>query len=348
MKRIKLSEREKQRRKRVLMATLVTCIAAAMIGGSLHVMDLGTLRLDEMRAKAGYDPADMHEHIRAAGEEITRQEQHEERKHEYPTYTVAEARALLPEEKWKQLDEMVTIPAGVFLMGTDDPRSNAEDHPQHRVELPAYKIDKYPVTQAQYARFVAAEHYRPPLNWEEGKIPTGMKLNPVTLVSWYNARDYCKWAGKRLPTEAEWEKAARGTDGRRWPWGNSMHPERLNTYYAVGHTSQVTAYPTGASPFGVMDMAGNVSEWTADIFTPYPGSTAKKTIFKPKLNDKTYEEGSEEKEKLLYRVRRGGSWKSDPFTTSTYHRNYSLPNYASDFFGFRCAVEAKASGSGGK
>jgi len=341
MKRVQLTRHERERRKRVLVATLVTCVAVAMIGGSLHVMDLGTLRLDEMRAKAGYDPTEMHKHIRAAGEEIVLQEEHEGHGKDLPTYSVAEASQLLTEAEWNQLAAMATIPAGAFQMGTDDPRSNAENRPQHKVELSAYRIDKYPVTQAQYAQFVASTHYRPPLNWDKGRIPVGMKMHPVTMVSWYNARDYCKWAGKRLPTEAEWEKAARGTDARRWPWGNGMHPERLNTYYSVGRTSPVTQYPIGASPYGVMDMAGNVSEWTADIFSPYPGSGAAVKSFKPKLLDGNYEKGSDEKEQLIFRVMRGGSWKSDPFSTSTYHRNYSLPNYASDFFGFRCVAEVK-------
>jgi len=347
MKRVELSEHEKQRRKRLLVATLVTCIAVAMIGGSLHVMDLGLLRLDEMRAKASYDPVEMHKHIRAAGEEISLQEEHEKRENEASTYTLAEADALLTAAEWQQLSDMATIPAGLFVMGTNDPRSNAQNRPEHRVELPAYRIDKYPVTQAQYARFIAATRYRPPLNWEGGHIQQGMKLHPVTMVSWFNARDYCQWAGKRLPSEAEWEKAARGTDGRRWPWGNGMHPERLNTYYVAGNTTAVTDYPTGASPYGVMDMAGNVQEWTADIFKPYPGANASDKIYKPKLQDESYMQGSEEKEQLLYRVMRGGSWKSDPFSTTTYHRNYSLPNYASDFFGFRCVAKVEDSGSGG-
>ncbi len=340
-KRIPVTEAQRRRRKRWLMATLVACITLAMIGGSLHVMKLGAMRLDEMRAKASYDVQEMHKHIRAAGEEIYLQEANEKHGKDFATYLPEEAEALLSEEQWRDVAWMVSIPGGVFSMGTDDPRSNEANRPLHQVRLKAYKIDKYPVTQAQYARFVASTHYRPPLNWTDGHIPRGLELHPVTMVSWYNARDYCQWAGKRLPTEAEWEMAARGTDGRRWPWGDRMHPENLNTYYQVGHTTPVNAYENGASPYGVMDMAGNVQEWVADEFAPYPGSPGDPSIFQAKEIDPNYHRGSDEKEELIYRVMRGGSWKSDPFSTYTYHRNYALPNYASDFFGFRCAMDVK-------
>jgi len=337
MKRPELTAKGRKRRRQLLTATLITCIAAAMIGGSLHVMELGSLRLNEMRSKASYDPADMHKHIRAAGEEIYLQESHELNKAPQPVYTLAEVRALLSDEQWRQVRTMVDIPAGVFEMGTDSVQANDENKPMHKVRTVAFQIDKYPVTQAQYAEFVAAKHYRPPLNWEGGKLPRGLAMHPVTMVSWYNAVDYCQWAGKRLPTEAEWEKAARGTDARRWPWGSGMKPENLNTYYQVGRTTPVDQYPDGASPYGVMDMAGDVQEWVADVFAPYPGSKAADRIFEAKVIDPDYSKGTAVDDKEQYRVMRGGSWKSDPFSTTTYHRNYSLPNYASDFYGFRCA-----------
>lgn len=342
VKRTPITPAERRRSKRWLSATLVVCITIAMVGGSLHVMELGSMRMDEMRGKAGYDVRDMHEHIRAAGEEIYVQEANEKYGAGIRTYTPDEARALLGDEQWRDVEWMISIPAGVFTMGSDDPRTNEQNKPAHQVRTHAYRIDKFPVTQAQYARFVASGKYRPPLNWKDGHIPRGLELHPVTMVSWYNARDYCEWAGKRLPTEAEWEKAARGTDGRSWPWGSAMHPENLNTYYKVGRTTPVNAYPNGASPYGVMDMAGNVQEWVADQFTPYPGTPASGEIFQAKDIDPDYQRGSNEVERLVYFVMRGGSWKSDPFSSYTYHRNYSMPNYASDFFGFRCAADVVA------
>ena len=339
-----LTEAERRQRKRWLAATVVTCLAAAMIFGTLHVVKLGARRMDEMRAKATYDLAEEHKHIRAAGEDIFLHRKHEEKAKAERTYALAEVEGLLPAERWAQLREEVYIPPGPFTMGTDSPRADEQDQPAHTVTLPGYYIDKYPVTNAEYARFVAATRHRPPLDWEQGRAPAGKLLHPVTMVSWYDARDYCAWEGKRLPTEAEWEKAARGTDGRRWPWGNRMDPSRLNTYYNVGATTAVDRYPQGASPYGVMDLAGNVSEWTASDFAPYAGSKAPAELFQPKVTAVTSPEDARLKvadlvpvEGAVYKVRRGGSWKSDPFSTSAYHRNFSMPYYASDFFGFRCA-----------
>lgn len=339
MKRPQISESDRRKRKRLLVATLITCVTLAMVGGSLHVMKLGSMRMNEMQAKASYDISEMQQHIRAAGEELHKQKAHEKRGGNTVTYTAGEAQALLSDEQWKDLAWMITIPGTVFTMGSDDPRTNEENRPAHKVRVATFKIDKYLVTEAEYARFVAAKHYRPPLNWQDGHIPAGMKLHPVTMISWYNARDYCAWAGKRLPREAEWELAARGTDGRRWPWGNHMVATNLNTYYKVGHTTPVNQYPQGASPYGVFDMAGNVQQWVADRFIPYPGTKASSEIFQPRALDPNYQRGSDEKEELIYRVMRGGSWKSDPLSTSSYHRNYALPNFASDFFGFRCAMD---------
>ncbi|MDQ6976411.1 MAG: formylglycine-generating enzyme family protein [Mariprofundaceae bacterium] len=337
MKKRTLSPQQLKRRKKVGMATLITCVTVAMVGGSLHVMELGSMRMNEMRAKASYDLEKVDSHIRAAGEDLHLQEWHE--KKAVNTYSEAEARALLSDAMRSELNRMMTIPKGEFLMGTNLPRANEQNKPQHLATLPDYQIDKYPVSQAQYALFVAVNHYRPPLNWEKGHISKGMEKHPITMISWYNARDYCTWQGKHLPLEAQWEKAARGMHGQRWPWGNHMKTGNLNVYYKVGHTTAVDAYPEGASPYGVMDMAGNVQEWTATEFKPYPGADAHNQVFHPKKLDASYTAGSEDKERVIYFVMRGGSWKSDPFSAATYHRNFSLPNYASDFFGFRCAKE---------
>lgn len=336
-----------QRRKRYLYATLVTCVAVAMIGGTLHVLRLGANRMADMRERASYDVAEVDSHVRAAGEDVilNRDNEHELVKHEQ--YTHADIDALLDSDTWHEIDTMVTIPAGPFIMGTDRQQGDAYDRPAHKVDVKAYRIDKYPVTNAQYARFVAATNHRPPLHWQNGKIPAGLELHPVTMVSWYDAASYAQWAGKRLPTEQEWEKAARGPDGNRWPWGDTMDVNRLNTYYSIGATTSVLRYSDGASPYGVMDLAGNVSEWTADDFIAYPGTDASANVFQGKIAVASTPEDQAMKVVDLvavdgnYKVLRGGSWKSDPFSTAGYHRNYSWPNYASDFFGFRCAADVK-------
>jgi iron(II)-dependent oxidoreductase len=338
---------ERLRRKRFLSATVITCIGLVVIGGSLHVVKLGSIRMGEMRALATYNLKEESTRIRAAGEDIAIHERNEELKNQSASYTVAEAEALLTREQWQELDSTVLIPAGKFLMGTDLKNADAASHPQHPVYLKAYRIDKYPVTNAQYARFIAATGHRPPSDWKNGKIQQGVLLYPVTLVNWYDAAAYAKWAGKRLPSEAEWEKAARGTDGRRWPWGNEMDPARLNTYYNVGSATNVNTYANGVSPYGVFDMAGNVDEWVEDDFVPYKGTDAPADVFQGKVarvlsaEDRAMKLAEMVPVNRLYKVLRGGSWKGDPFSTASYHRDYSWPNYASDFYGFRCASDAE-------
>lgn len=340
------SPAELQRKKKYLAATVITCIALVVVGGSLHVVGLGSIRMGEMRSMATYNLKEESSRIRAAGEDIALHEQNENRKNQAVGYAVEEAEALLTKGQWQELESTVLIPAGAFTMGTDLKNADEASHPQHKVNLPAYRIDKYLVTNAQYAKFVAATGHRPPSDWKNGKIQQGMLLFPVTLVNWYDAKAYATWAGKRLPTEAEWEKAARGTDGRRWPWGDSMEPARLNTYYNVGSASEVTRFAQGASPYGVFDMAGNVDEWVEDDFLPYKGTDAPKEFFQGKVARVSNEQDKAMKLAELvpvqqkYKVLRGGSWKGDPFSTATYHRDYSWPNYASDFYGFRCASAA--------
>lgn len=340
-----LTPGERKKRQRYLAATIITCIAITMVVSVTHVVELGANRMQDMKSRATYDLAEMHDHIRAAGEDIIRHQEHEKQQKAEKFYALTELENLLLTAQWQQLEETVVVPAGSFLMGTDSPRTDSQNRPQHAVELPSYRIDKFPVTQAEFARFVEATKHRPPLDWDGGAIPDGKRLHPVTMVSWYDARAYCAWEGKRLPTEAEWEKAARGTDGRRWPWGNRMDAEKLNTYYHVGSSTEVTHYQNGVSPYGVFDMAGNVSEWTSSDFAPYEGSDAAADIFQPKKVEATSaaDRGMKVADLVpvegVYKVRRGGSWKSDPFSTSAYHRNFSMPHYASDFFGFRCVQD---------
>lgn len=342
-RQVNLTPAEQQKRQRYLSATIISCIAAAMIFGAFHVVKLGANRMADMRDRATYDLADLKDHLRAAGEDIERHRIHEEQKKASITYAWNELEALLTTEQWSELEAVINIPAGPFLMGTDSERADKYNQPQHEVVLAEYQIDKYPVTHAEFARFVVQTKHRAPLDWTEGAIPDGKTRYPVTMVTWYDATDYCAWEGKRLPTEAEWEKAARGTDGRRWPWGNVMDASKLNTYYHVGSSNEVMTYHNGVSPYGVFDMAGNVSEWTASDFRPYKGSTEVPDVFKTKkVKATTADERGMKVGGLVvvdgvYKVRRGGSWKSDPFSTSSYHRNFSFPYYASDFFGFRCA-----------
>jgi formylglycine-generating enzyme required for sulfatase activity len=179
--------------------------------------------------------------------------------------------------------ELILIPAGKFLMGSDpqiDRYAKDNEQPQHLLHVPAYSIAKTPVTNAQYAAFVQATRHRPPQHWAgTTKSPQSIENHPVVYVSWQDAAAYCRWLAHvtkkpyRLPTEAEWEKAARGTDGRIYPWGNERDATRCNAYESdKGATTPVGSYLSGASPYGVLDMAGNIWEWCAtkqDKLYPY-------------------------------------------------------------------------------
>lgn len=159
----------------------------------------------------------------------------------------------------------VPVAAGEFVMGSPDSQGNNDEHPQHTVYLDAFWIMQTEVTNAQYAKCVAAGACSAPNNsrWQDAAYAD----HPVTDVDWNQANAYAQWAGGRLPTEAEWEKAARGTDGRTYPWGNEQPAQSLaNCCDFVNDTTSVGSYPAGVSPYGVLDMAGNVREWTADWY----------------------------------------------------------------------------------
>jgi iron(II)-dependent oxidoreductase len=182
----------------------------------------------------------------------------------------------------------VLIPAGPFLMGLPANDLLAEEHekPQRRVDLSAFWIDVYPVTNGQYARFLDAGGYEAPRWWSAagwewkchhqidrpaqwGAAGWDGPEQPAAGVSWYEADAYARWAGRRLPTDAEWEKAARGPDGRRYPWGDAWPgPQLANFGMLIGRTTPVGLFPAGASPFGCQDMAGNVNNWVSDWYWP--------------------------------------------------------------------------------
>jgi formylglycine-generating enzyme required for sulfatase activity len=183
---------------------------------------------------------------------------------------------------------IVTIPAGEFILGSDG--GPEDERPQHSVYLDTYQIDRYEVTNAQYARFLLETCKKPPRYWADGVYPAGQADRPVVGVSWNEAQAYCEWGGKRLPTEAEWEKACQGTQAQPYPWGDAWDASRANVGYAqfsgwplalddgwailqtplphpgLPGLEPVGTYPTGASPYGVFDLAGNASEWVADWY----------------------------------------------------------------------------------
>ena len=190
----------------------------------------------------------------------------------------------------KTPSDMVLVPSGPFLMGTNEvdkeeyalsvgfPHPWYEDEqPLRKVHLPAFTIDLYEVSNGDYGKFVKASNRTPPRDWTNGDHPEGRGRFPVIYVNWYEADAYCRWLGKRLPTEAEWEKAARGTEGQLYPWGNEFDPKLANIARAavmMASNVAVGQYEKGRSPYGVYDMIGNVWEWTDSLYEPYPGSTA--------------------------------------------------------------------------
>ena len=222
--------------------------------------------------------------------------------------------------------DMVYVPAGMFLMGSDS--TNADEWPMQGVFTEAFYIDRTEVTNEAYKRFLDTTGHVPPRHWELGAFPPGEARYPVIGVSWYDAQAYAQWAGKRLPTETEWEKAARGDDGRRYPWGDVFIPDWLNIQGdtdAYEMTALVGSFPGGASPYGALDMAGNVWEWTSDWFEPYDGN---------EVIDPAYGE--------QYRVIRGGSWINYDGNTRSANRGKFYPSDTSLLLGFRCVRDPKA------
>ncbi|RME75071.1 MAG: formylglycine-generating enzyme family protein, partial [Planctomycetota bacterium] len=243
----------------------------------------------------------------------------------------------------KTLKNMVYVPAGYFIMGRSrkDAQLDQNQTPENRIYLPGFYIDKYEVTNRQYRKFLTAiqrshshsEYCHPnepknkdhtPMYWTDPDY--NQDDQPVVGVDWYDAYAFAKYVGKRLPTEQQWEKAARGSDGRLWPWGNKWNPNALN-HYTTGpkKPTVVGSYPLGKSPYGCYDMAGNVWEWTDSKYAPYPNS-----LFKVPRKERNYY------------ILRGGSWNdneiylADIRLTMTVFRFPKPRSLRGPHIGFRC------------
>lgn len=228
-----------------------------------------------------------------------------------------------PTESAAHAGEMVSIKGGLFMMG--DNAGDPDERPAHEVTVADFQMDRFEVTNTLFEVFATATGYKTE-NEQNNKTQTWRTFftpdtanNPVVLVTWNDAVAYCEWVGKRLPTEAEWEFAARGADGRVYPWGNEYDASKFNGKASgIRGTVHVGSYPAGASPFGVEDMAGNVWEWTADWYQPYPGGAAS-----PFFGEK-------------FRVTRGGGWFDENKQIRAANRSSAEPGAANDDLGFRC------------
>ncbi|MEK6683255.1 MAG: formylglycine-generating enzyme family protein [Nitrospirota bacterium] len=249
-------------------------------------------------------------------------------------------------------NELILVPAGEFIIGNNgrgatEGAGDPDEMPGHKTYLDAFLIDKYEVTNAQYKAFVDATNHRSPKLWRPAQpagtarpgdgsergitYPLEKGTHPVVYVDWYDANEYCRWTGKRLPTEEEWEKAARGTDGRIFPWGNAYDVKKANSpqYWLSlnkeGDTLPVGSFENGRSPYGLYDMAGNVYEWTAAWYKPYPRNTEFNAHYG-------------EKNKIV----RGGSWYDClsygcGLSAPSSNRSRFAPEIRNKGFGFRCA-----------
>ena len=222
-------------------------------------------------------------------------------------------------------DSMGFIPAGWFTMGEDNGR--ASNQPQHRVYLDEYCIHELEVTQQAFSKFLAETDYQAS-GWPRPFTEADAAL-PATGVTWRDAQAYCQWAGLRLPSEAEWEKAARGTDGRRYPWGNDWDVHKANTAESSsGSPKPVGSFSAGASPYGMLDMCGNAAEWVSDYFDPeyYSASPDHNPTGPGLVSDHGL---------------RGGSFASTGEQSTTFFRDSSHSAQPNPRVGFRCASTVK-------
>jgi formylglycine-generating enzyme required for sulfatase activity len=228
--------------------------------------------------------------------------------------------------------EMVSIEAGDFMMGDDE--GARDERPQHGVLLNAYWIDRYPVTNQEYKMFVDVAGHRKPPHWASGTYELDEAEHPVTNVSYNDAEEYAEWVGKRLPTEAEWEKASRGTLGQTYPWGDAFRKDNVNSSGDFGGTTPVRDFPGGASPYGVMDTCGNVLEWCSDWYYDEYYRTSP-------VDNPTGPQGGQ------YRSVRGGFYAENKVGVRCASRHYAPPSTMQDHIGFRCARTPTAPARGG-
>jgi formylglycine-generating enzyme required for sulfatase activity len=225
---------------------------------------------------------------------------------------------------------MILIPAGEFIMGSLE--GGFDEKPSRPVYLDAYQINQYEITQSQYSEFVKAARHRSPLSRYVTDIDNYNDQNqPVVYVSWNDAEAFCQWRGARLPTEAEWEKAARGLQGSVWPWGGEHQPDFANFRGSddrAPYTALVGFFEKDKSPYGLYDMAGNVREWVQDWYEEqyYKGA--------PSQNPKGPEQGD-------VKALRGASWNDASLSGRTSARMKMVPDYRDTTVGFRCAKSAE-------
>lgn len=219
----------------------------------------------------------------------------------------------------------VAIPAGEFWMGSET-EGDADERPLQRVNVPAFSIARTPVTNVQYLEFVRATGHAAPGHWADGNLPPHLEQHPVTYVDWFDANAFAKWIGARLPTEAEWEKAARGQSASIFPWGNGEPDATRANYNAnIRTTSPAGQFPAGASEYGLLDMAGNVWEWVSSLYTVYPYQA---------------DDGREETDSEGKRVVRGGSYIHVAREIRCAYRHPFYPKACDPYIGFRVAADA--------
>lgn len=225
---------------------------------------------------------------------------------------------------------MVLVPAGDFVMGSE--KGDEDEAPPHRVYLHAFYIDKFEVTNGRFAKYVEAIQSEPPWGFADKETPVIHADRPVRWVSWMDAMGYCLWLGKRLPTEAEWEKAARGTDERTYPWGNDP-PTPVHAVYGLKEggaetVSVIGDHHMGQSPYGVQDLAGNLYEWVMDWYADNFYSNS------PAVNPRGPAEGTT-------KVQRGGSYINTPYRLRSSFRTKGDPTEQDPNVGFRCAQDVQ-------